>query len=197
MNIQFALDGKEKERRVILSRMRSLFFCIIFLCPFIANAQYVPVGAEFYGEWLFERAEAQERPLGTQQSYTKVTFTFTDLLQKYYLKSMPTEIIFWNSGMEADLISDSYPGGIHFFVRIHPDNNNALEFCSPETEPLEDETPPVVGDMASFKRIMYTYNNLAMKGNSISMQGFYVYRVEGTQNEYAEGFITLYYKKRK
>jgi hypothetical protein len=70
----------------LVMKMLPLWVACTFWCLGTqSSAQITPIGEEFYGEWTFDHAQAQERPLKSQEPYTLRTITQSDLWQNNYL----------------------------------------------------------------------------------------------------------------
>jgi hypothetical protein len=142
------------------------------------------VGAEFYGEWSFNHAQAQERPMNSQDPFTLRTVTQNDLQLYNYFRQMPVFIHF----MEGDQAIVETPSGEQKNVipAFDPLPENALQFIEPQPVITEE------GDEMYMTTMPYFYN-LTLSGNTMSIQCNYFY---GSKQEgYMDGILTIYYSK--
>jgi hypothetical protein len=144
-----------------------------------------PVGDEFYGEWFFDHAQAQERPMRSQENYTTHTVAKEDLHQKNYFHAVPTEITFMEGGI-AHLVSLLWAKNVTALV----DNYiNLLEFVEQHEMEIDGVSEVVDGVVA-------TFNNLTLNGNTMSVQYSYFYGTgEEPNRKYTDGILTIYYKR--
>jgi len=148
-----------------------------------------PIGAEFYGEWTFDHAQAQERPLRSQDPFTLRTVTKNDLQQNNYFYEVPTQITFMEEGAQLS--------GIYFmkngtaYIEPYADGN-LVQFVEPH-EMTEEE---LLEGMDIYEIVTATFYNLTISGNTLSLQYLYFY---GTGEEpgrtYTDGILTVYYSK--
>jgi len=178
--MQFTQDCKNTAHSIPLGIRRLVFFCILFLSSLVVKAQLTPVGAEFSGEWLFDRAEAQEKPMNSTGNYTKRTVSQDEFWQKTHFLNMPTQVVFTGD----------------FFAYIsHPSwSNNVVSAINSEGM-LEFRLPPEgegSHDMDLYMVMSPSYS-LALNGNTMSLQCDYSY--SDAQGKYIEGILTIYYKR--
>ena len=73
--------------------LSAVFLYVLFLSPIVSKAQpAVPVDAVFFGKWIFDHAQAQERPENSQQSYATRSVLQDEFWQKPYLFNIPTPL---------------------------------------------------------------------------------------------------------
>ena len=189
-NTQFTQNCKNMTHAIPCGIRRMLFFCILFLSSIVVKAQLMPVGAEFSGEWSFDRAEAQERTMNIKENYTKRTVSQDEFWQQVYFLNMPTRIAF----LDGFLAQISHPSWSKFVAAvINPLNNNMLEFRDFPENPDESH----IKNPDPFEMELYTVMtpaySLTLKNNTMSLQCDYLY-VKG-QGKYIEGILTIYYKR--
>jgi len=158
-----------------------------FLCVATnLSAQTItPVGAEFHGEWTFDKAQAQERPLNSKENFTPRAVTKDDFTTFNYFYTMPTEINFM-AGNEAFVVC--YSDARYVLAAFNAEFENSIEFLDPQ--PIEDEEGNHI-----YVTSMPRFFNLTLNGNTMTMQSSYVYRGGQNQDKYTEGMITIYHKK--
>lgn len=184
MNMQFTRNGKEAKRNIPNGIWRTLLLSIVFLGAMVAKAQVTPVGAEFSGQWVFDHAEAQERPMNSKQSYTKRSVAESEFNEKTYLLQMPTKIAFMD--FMAHISSPSWAKMV--VAGINAGNGNVLEFRDVPVGEM-----PEMSAIESYPTMMPFYSNLKLNGNNMSMQCNYFY--SDAQGKYTEGILTIYYKR--
>ena len=161
-----------------------------FLCLSISLSaqQITPVGAEFNGEWTFKSAQAQERPLKSQDPYTTRIVSLEDFSTKIYFYDLPTEIAFMEDGM--DYVVNNREGMRYMETRINPDNSDVLEF-------IEQVEMELDGIKEMVRVVSASYHNLTLNGNTMTMQYLYFYgtdQIDGTRT-YTDGILTIQYKR--
>ena len=142
-----------------------------------------PLGNEFNGEWYFDRAEAQERPMKSQQQYVVRSVSKDEFWQKVYFFNIPTQLFF----MGEYLAHITHPSWSKVVVVVM--NGNRLEFRMVEENPSKK---PDVSDVNIYPTMMPDYE-MAYNNNQISLQCNYFYSNE--QGVYTEGILTIYYKR--
>jgi hypothetical protein len=164
-------------------KMLSFWVACTFWCLGThASAQIIPVGEEFYGEWTFDHAQAQERPLDSKESFTNKDFSKDDIYAKSYFKQIPLQITISNN---MALVES--PLGIGSVQTAYNSELNTLEFV--DTVVREDGETEYVTSMPLFF-------NLTLKGNTMSMQCNYFYGTkEDSGRKYTEGILTIHYSK--
>jgi hypothetical protein len=178
--MQFTRNGQNAKRGIPNGIWRIMFFCMVFLSSLVVKAQPAPVGAEFSGKWSFDRAEAQERPMNSQQNYVTRSVSESEFNVDPQLLDMPTGINF--TGYMAQISHPSWTKQVLSVI-----NNNVLEFYDPQGE------KPEPSGIESYAFIAPSYSNLKLNGNSMSMQCSYIY--SNAQGKNMEVILTIYYKR--
>ena len=142
-----------------------------------------PLGSEFNGEWFFDRAEAQERPMKSQEQYAKRSVSKDEFWQKVYFFNMPTQILF----LGEYLAHITHPSWSKVVVAVM--NGNRLEFRMVEENP---NAKPDISDVNIYPTMMPDYD-LTYNGNKMSLQCDYFYINE--RGSYTEGILTIYYRR--
>lgn len=163
-----------------------IFFLIVLLVPFTANAQSAPVSSELHGEWFFERAEAQERPLNSNKSYNKQAISKNEFAQKNYFSQIPVQISFVDDFLTE--VTNAFGSSQIIAVIV---DGNTLEFRQQESE---NRIPPTLENIDEFPTNA-SYVNFNASGNRLSVQYNYVYRSGSGDNDFTEGILTIYYIK--
>ena len=145
------------------------------------SAQITPVGEKFHGEWSFDHAQAQERPMNSQDPFTPRTVTQNDLQNYNYFYGAPIEITFMADGT-AHMVSLASAQNATVTIT----DNNVLEFIQQTTDEEGNNVTAVTA----------TFYNLTLSGNTMTLQYHYFY---GTGEEpgrtYTDGILTIYYSK--
>jgi hypothetical protein len=147
---------------------------------------FVPVGAEFEGEWVFERAEAQERPMNSQESYTKRIVAKDEFWKETYFLQMPTQITF-HDGPYAQI---SHPSWSRPALAVI--NDGMLEFRIPQEDQVDSDHHLEISDVDSYETMMPVYS-LTLDKNTMILQCEYFYA--NKQGKYIEGILRIHYKK--
>lgn len=186
MDVQFTQDSKKTKVNSPVGVWRMVFFCAVFLSSLMAKAQLEPVGVEFSGRWLFDHAQAQEKPINSQQSYVARTVSEEEFNREAYFSLIPAQIAFMENYM-AHISSHAW--GKPVIAVINTLYNNVLEFRFPQEVGV-----PVPADKELYPSMMPVYSNLTLLSSDfMSMQCDYSYR--NTQGEYIRGILTIYYKR--
>ncbi len=165
----------------------AVFLCVLILNPFVAKAQMAtPVDAEFFGEWTFDHAEAQERAINSHEGYVSRSVSQEEFWQKTYLSDIPTQITFMGPFM-AHISHPSWSKPVAAVI-----NNGRLEFRIIQTNPEDYNKVLDISAINSYLTIMSAYS-LTLKGNRMSLQYNYIY--SEAQDKYIEGILTVYYKQ--
>jgi len=181
MKKQFSCSREKQERNVF----RILFFSMFLLGFSVVQSQVIhtPVDEKFHGEWVFERAEAQERPMHSQQSHTKRSVSLDEFHREVYLLNVPTEIIF----MENFRTVIGHPSWRKPAIALINDQNE-LEFR------MLTEEKSALYDLDSYPAMYPSYTNMTLLGNNrMRIQSSYIYHKQG---ENIEGILTMYYSRR-
>ena len=161
---------------------------LVCLALNLSAQQANPVGTEFYGQWTFTSAQAQERPLKSQDPYTTRIVSLEDFSTKIYFYDLPTEIAFMEDGM--DYVVNNREGMRYMETRINPDNSDVLEF-------IEQVEMELDGIKEMVRVVSASYHNLTLNGNTMTMQYLYFYgtdQIDGTRT-YTDGILTIQYKR--
>ena len=148
------------------------------------NQTLMAVGTEFSGEWLFYKADSQERPMGSQQKYSERNVSQDEFWQKIYFFNMPTQIVF-----EGFLAWISHPSWSKHVISVI--NGGKLEFRIYQENPEDFNKRPDLNAIDLYPTIMPVYK-LALNGEVLSLQTDYFY--SDGQGNYTEGILTIYYK---
>jgi hypothetical protein len=167
-----------------------LFLCVLSFSPLVSNAQpAVPVDAGFFGEWIFDHAQAQERPVNSQQSYVMRSVLQDEFWQKPYLLDIPTRIVF----MGAFMTHISHPSWSRPVVAvINPANSGKLEFRNFRKNPEDYNKIPELSEIDSYPVIMPAHS-LTLNGDFMSLQCNYTSL--DASGKHIEGILTIYYKR--
>ena len=157
-------------------------FAALTACSFRVVAQQ-PVDSEFHGEWVFDRAQAQERPLHSKQEYSVRGVSQDEFWQKVYFLNMPTQILF----IDKYIAHISHPSWSKLALFVM--NDNKLEFRVSK-DGLEYKLD--IAEIHSYIPLMPNYD-VKRNGNQMSLQCEYFY--SDGQGNYTEGILTIYYKQ--
>ena len=168
----------------------AVFLSVLFLSPIVSKAQpAVPVDDVFFGKWTFDHAQTQERPVGSQQSYTTRSVLQDEFWQKPYLLNIPTRIAF----MGAFVAHISHPSWSKPVVAvINTENNGMLEFRDFLKNQGDHNKMPELSEIDSYPVIIPVYS-LTLNGGIMSLQCNYTY--PDAQGNYIEGILAVYYKR--
>ena len=155
-----------------------------------AFAQAEPVGAEFYGEWNFSSAQAQERPLNTQDPFTLRNVTVNDLQQHNYFREVPTTITFSEGGVVE---TQGYYTSTRATAYVEPyEDGNMVQFV----EPYEMTDEEIIAGMDVYEVVTANYYNLIINGDTMTIQHSYFYGTgDANARKYTEGILTITYKR--
>ncbi|MCL2510485.1 MAG: hypothetical protein FWF09_00370 [Bacteroidales bacterium] len=155
-----------------------------------AFAQAEPVGAEFYGEWNFSSAQAQERPLNTQDPFTLRNVTVNDLQQHNYFYEVPTTITFGEEGaVHVEGFYTSRRGTT--YVSLYDDETIVYLM-----EPYEMTDEEIIEGLDVYEMTSVHFFNPAVSGNTMTLQYRYFYGTgDGNARTYTDGTLTVTYKK--
>ena len=184
MKNQLTCNGKKQDSGIFNKMWYMLFFFMFFLGgSFVAKSQHTLVDAKLQGEqWVFDSAEAQERPMSSQQAYTKRSVSLSEFYEKSHLYTVPTEIEF----LDEFRVVIGHPSWRKNAV-VHINNMNELEFRIMPLEGYES------GDFDAYPVIFLpSYTNMTLNNNRMSMQFHYIYNEQG---KHIEGILTIYYKR--
>jgi len=146
-----------------------------------------PVGTEFYGEWLFDNAQAQERLLNSQKDYSVRSVSQDEFWQKVYFLNMPIQIFF----MDEYLTHITHPSWSKPVVALI--NDGKLEFRIFQEDPARDYDKKMdISEIHLYPTMMPVYD-INLNGNQLSLQCNYIYPDE--QGNYIEGILTINYKR--
>jgi hypothetical protein len=181
---------KKKSPTLFVRKACCIFLLGVFLCMFSVHAQPLPVGVAFDGEWFFARAEALEKPKGTEGDYSTRNVLEEEFLQKTYFYHIPTQITFID-GFFARLSHPSWKKPM--VAVINPSNDNLLEF----REFQENfETSGKFPNLADFEPDAYPTTSpvyaISMEENLMLLQCNYFY--SKAKGEYIDGILKIYYK---
>ena len=162
-----------------------------FLCMGInVSAQIIPVGDEFLGQWSFDHAQAQERAMNTQDSYTMRTISLEELQSEIYFEHAPTHFTFMEDEVahvvtplktrEGTATIDLY----NHYLEIREVVETIIVTAGAEGE--EDEVELIYG-------ITGVYTNFQI--NSAQMSLRFLYSYEYGEEQYMEGILTIHYKR--
>ena len=187
MRFTFTRESIKRKRSGLLYGILMLFFSVLLLMPYAANAQPVPVDIEFQGEWVFSRAEAKER------GHVRQINSAVDFYQNDYFREIPVRIIF-TADFPANITTGFWEDKAVFAATM-PDYG--LDFR--ETEALEEFKQDKPGDLKpeidKYPVIMPVYTSIKKEGdNTMSLQSTYSYY--DASRRYIEGVITTYYERR-
>jgi hypothetical protein len=145
------------------------------------------------GEWIFESAEIQERPLNSTDAYTKKTIVATDdvVVDKHFFQ-MPLWIRFDHPGERTATLSTNNP--VSRFDKLHcewikEDKGFRLNLMQPS---IMQETQ----DIRKTSTIVVSYYDIRLSlGKELTMKYDYAYLAD--DNSYVEAVFTVYLKKKQ
>jgi hypothetical protein len=158
--------------------------CLFGCVTMNVSAQTTAVGKEFHGEWTFDHAQAQERPMNSEQAYTSHTVLQDDLQSNNHFHGIPTQITFMENGT-AQVFSLAHTKSVT--AAVNPDGN--IFFF------VEEQEIDVDGKKETIKTVTATFPNFQRSDNTMSMQYQYFYGEGKNAENYTEGLLTIYYKR--
>jgi len=188
--IYFGCNLEWKGYSNFVRRISVLFFCIVFLIPFILKAQ-MPADRELNGDWFFDHAEVQEKPAGSENFQTIQTFSKNQFLEKVYSKKIPMHLFF----IEGKFLA--YTAGATWFMKVFAcvmdDNEIVFRDAMEAQMNLHDEENLETLKIESYP-IVTRYTNLTVNGDLMNMQYHYFF---GNGNTEGEVIITIYYYRQQ
>ncbi|MDR1729649.1 MAG: hypothetical protein LBR52_03210 [Prevotellaceae bacterium] len=162
------------------------FFCLLASVQMNAQA-FIPVDAEFSGNWFFDRAIVQERAVDSQDGYVMRSVSQDEFWQKSYLLNVPTQIVFMDVFFNAQI---SHPSWSRFVIAVMDPWNNKLDF----RENIQSPGNLFDGDLSKIDLYfpITPAFSLAGKTTGMSLQCNYYYTEMG---EEIEGVLTVYYRR--